>query len=629
MVVNNVSEIFIGLTWLNEFAESWDFRREFIVLGGSQHKLHGPPKTPKSRRVEEACTTTVPARSEVDLVARVIFGDLALYDGDWITRPAPMPGRLMVARTLVANQGSTVVVRVLNHTDKEVVLDEGTSICDLEEIPTMPALEEELGKKEEDPIQLLLQAVDSSVSDSEKTELAVLLQKYRHVFSQGPLDMGRTDVVQHEIDTGDSKPVRQALRPQPLAMLPMIDEQLDEMLQLKIISPSCSEWASNVVMVKKKDGSLRFCIDYRKLNEKTVKDVYPLPRIDSCLDALAGARWFSTFDLRAGYHQVGLHPRDAHKTTFITRRGSFQFDVLPFGLCNAPATFERLMDLVMSGLNYESLLVYLDDIIVFSETLEVHLVRLELVFFRLEAAGLKLKASKCHIMQQEVLFLGHVVTPQGIATDPDKIKLVTEWPTPRNLREVRSFVGLCSYYRRYVKDFARVAEPLHGLTRKNVRFQWTPACEAAFVKLKLCLTTAPVLALPTDDDQYLLDTDASDVGLGAVLSKLTDEGEKPVAYGSRLCSGAERNYNVTRRELLAVIFGLKTFRQYLLGRHFVIRTDHAALQWLKKTPSPIGQQARWVEQIEEFDYTIQHRPGAQHSNADAMSRRPPRSTNRY
>ena len=198
-----------------------------------------------------------------------------------------------------------------------------------------------------------------------------------------------------------------------------------------------------------------------------MKDVYPLPRIDSCLDALASARWFSTFDLRAGYHQVGLHPKDAHKTTFITRRGSFQFDVLPFGLCNAQATFERLMDLVMSGLNYESLLVYLDDIIVFSESLEVHLVRLELVFLRLGAAGLKLKASKCHIMQQKVLFLGHVVTPQGIATDPDKIQLVTEWPTPRNLKEVRSFVGLCSYYRRYVKDFARVAAPLHALTRKR------------------------------------------------------------------------------------------------------------------------------------------------------------------
>ena len=232
MVVNNVSEILLGLAWLNEFAESWDFRHEVIVLGGSQHKLHGPPRTLKSRRVEVAGTTTVPARSEVNLVARVIFGDLALYDSDWITRPAQMPGKLMVARTLVANQGSTVVVRVLNHTDKEVVLDVGTPICDSEEISTMPALEEELSEKEQDPIKLLLQAVDSSVSDPEKAELAVLLKKYRHVFSQGPLDMGRTDVVQHEIDMGDNKPVRQALRPQPLAMLPMMGDHITKLSQV-------------------------------------------------------------------------------------------------------------------------------------------------------------------------------------------------------------------------------------------------------------------------------------------------------------------------------------------------------------------------------------------------------------
>ena len=626
VVVDNVSEVLLGFDWLSEHVESWDLRREEIRVNGGTFPLCGPPRVCRTRRVKVARATTVPARSEVNLVARVIFGDLALYEGDWITNPTRMPGQLMVARTLVASDGSTVMIRLINCTDREVALEAGTPICDLEEVPAMPAMAEELDSVEEDPVQRLLNEVDKEVPAEVKSELATLLKKYRHVFSQGPLDMGRTDVVQHEIDTGDNKPVRQALRPQPLAMLPMIDEQLDEMLKLKIISPSYSEWASNVVMVKKKDGSLRFCIDYRKLNEKTVKDVYPLPRIDSCLDALAGARWFSTFDLRAGYHQVGLHPRDAHKTTFITRRGSFQFDVLPFGLCNAPATFERLMDLVMSGLNYESLLVYLDDIIVFSETLEVHLVRLELVFLRLEAAGLKLKASKCHIMRQKVLFLGHVVTPQGISTDPEKITLVTDWPPPRNLKEVRSFVGLCSYYRRYVKDFARVAEPLHALTRKNVRFEWSAACADAFDKLKICLTTAPILTLPTDEDQYLLDTDASDVGLGAVLSIVTKDGEKPVAYGSRLCNKPERNYNVTRRELLAVMFGLKTFRQYLLGRRFTIRTDHAALQWLKKTPTPIGQQARWVEQLEEFDYIIQHRPGTKHGNADAMSRRPQQAT---
>ena len=293
-------------------------------------------------------------------------------------------------------------------------------------------------------LKKVLEGIDDSVSEEERQRLEILLGKYKHIFSSGPMDMGKTDLVMHEIDTALNKPVRQALRPQPLSMVAEVDKQLKDMLQQKLIEPSRSEWSSNVVLVRKRDGTLRFCVDYRKLNEATVKDVYPLPRIDACLDTLAGGRWFSTFDLRAGYHQVMLHPRDAHKTTFITRRGCFQFRVLPFGLCNAPATFERLMDLVLSGLNYDILLVYLDDIIVFSNDLETHFQRLELLFNRLEAAGLKLKPSKCHLLQRKVLFLGHIITEQGSSTDPEKINMIDNWPTPKNLKEVRSFIGLCS-----------------------------------------------------------------------------------------------------------------------------------------------------------------------------------------
>ena len=211
---------------------------------------------------------------------------------------------------------------------------------------------------------------------------------------------------------------------------------------------------------------------------------------------------------------------------------------------------------------------------------------------------------------------------QGISTDINKINLVDKWPVPRNLKEFRSFICLCSYYREYVRDFARTAEPLHALTRKGRRYEWSEECPEAFEQLKRDLHETPTLALPTCRDNFILDTDASETGLGAVLSKMVDGEERPVAFASRLCSAAERNYNVTRRELSAVMFALKTFRQYLLGVKFTIRTDHAALQWLKKTPTPFGQQARWVEQLEEFDYVIQHRPGHQHGNADALSRRP-------
>jgi hypothetical protein len=272
-------------------------------------------------------------------------------------------------------------------------------------------------------------------------------------------------------------------------------------------------------MVKKKDGSLRFCVDYRQLNEKTVKDSYPLPRIDDCLDTLGGSVWFSTVDLRSGYHQVAMDQEDARKAAFVTRRGTFAFTVMPFGLCNAPATFQRLMDHAMVGLNFEVCLVYLDDIIVFSPDVETHLDRLEQLFVRLRQANLKLKPSKCHFLQSSVEFLGYFVSGNGISTDPHKVEVVQNWPTPTKLREVRSFLGLCSYYRRFVEGFSTLAEPLHALTRKHTPFHWDSKCQQSFDRLKACLSNSPVLALPRDDGKYILDTDASNHDIGQSCHK--------------------------------------------------------------------------------------------------------------
>ena len=398
--------------------------------------------------------------------------------------------------------------------------------------------------------------------------------------------------------------------------------QLEEWESQSKITPSQSEWASNIVIVKKKDGSLRFCVDYRQLNERTVKDSYPLPRIDDCLDCLGGANWFLTMDLRSGYHQVAMDERDKDKTTFVTRRGTYCFNVMPFGLCNAPATFQRLMDCTMRGLNYEVCLIYLDDIIVFSPDLASHLERLETVLARLQSACLKLKPNKCSFLQSSVDFLGYKVSGRGIETDDSKIEAVLRWPVPVKLRDVRSFLGLCGYYRRFVPNFSALAAPLHAMTKKNATFHWTAECQNAFDELKHKLSHAPVLALPRDDDTYVLDTDASDHGIGAVLSQVQNGEEKVIGYASRLYSTAERRYCVTRKELLAVVFFLKQFRQYLLGRPFTVRTDHAALQWLRKTPEPIGQQSRWLEVLEEFNFTVEHRPGKSHANADALSRCP-------
>src|SRR6267154_942659 len=320
------------------------------------------------------------------------------------------------------------------------------------------------------------------------------------------------------------------------------------------------------------------CVDYRGLNNLTRKDSYPLPRIADCLDALGKAKYFSTFDLRSGYFQIAMDEADRDKTSFLTRRGSYRFTAMPFGLCNAPASFQRLMDVVTVGLNYETCLVYLDDIILFSDTIEEHFARMRILLDRLRRANLKLKPSKCHLLQRRVNFLGHVISEGSIATDPEKIEQVRTWPRPRDVTEVRSFIGLASYYRRFIKDFGQIAAPLHALTGKHSRFCWTEACEVAFEELKSRLISSPILAMPTDSGEYRLDTDASNYAIGAVLSQVQNGEERVIAYASRTLSQPEKNYCVTRRELLAIVYFTKQFRSYLLGRDFRSEEHTSELQ---------------------------------------------------
>ena len=340
-----------------------------------------------------------------------------------------------------------------------------------------------------------------SVTESEKT-LRGILGDYADCFSSSDMNLERTDVVRHRIDTGSNRPVKQVLQRHPPANIAEIDRQVGEMLKQDLIEPSFSPWSSNVVIVKKKDGSLRFCIDYKKLNDVTVKDSYPLPRIADCLDSLSTGRYFSAFDLRSGYFQVMMEEEDRQKTSFVTRSGLYQFEVMPFGVTNGPATFQRLMDLTMSGLNYQICLVYLDDIILMSATVEEHLERLKLILDRLRSAGLKLKPSKCKLLQKTISFLGHVVSKNGVATDPEKVQAVADWPVPTNVTEVRSFLGLCSYYRRFVRDFACVAGPLHALTGKYAKFEWNEECDRSFLELKHRLVSSPILAMPQDEGEY-------------------------------------------------------------------------------------------------------------------------------
>ncbi len=475
-------------------------------------------------------------------------------------------------------------------------------------------------------LQSLYAESTRDLREAEQRDLAELLRAYSDVFSTGPTDLGRTNLVQHDIQTRPGPPVKQQPRRMAFEKQHSADEQIQQNLNVGLASPSNSCWSSPIVMVQKKDQTYRLCVDYRTLNERTIKDAYPLPRIQDTLDTLSTAKWFSTLDLASGYWQVELTPQARQAAAFCSRKGLFAWNVMPFGLCNAPATFQRLMDRVLAGMQWEICLVYLDDIIVLGKDVKEMLQRLAKVFERLRQANLKLKPAKCCLFHRRVVYLGHIVSEHGIATDPEKVRKIREWPQPTGVIEVRQFVGLASYYRRFVKDFASVAKPLHNLLRKHARFHWNSESQQAFDKLKEMLTTAPILGYPMDSGDLILDTDASNFGIGAVLSQLQQGEERVLAYGSRSLTPTEQNYCTTRRELLAVVEFTTHFRQYLLGRSFTVRTDHSSLQWLIRMREPEGQLARWLEKLGEYDFKVVHRPGRCHENADVLSRRPCRST---
>uniref|UniRef100_A0A8C6P9U8 ribonuclease H n=1 Tax=Nothobranchius furzeri TaxID=105023 RepID=A0A8C6P9U8_NOTFU len=389
-----------------------------------------------------------------------------------------------------------------------------------------------------------------------------------------------------------------------------------------VIEQSNSPWVAPVVLVGKKDGSPRFCMDFCRLNAVTKKDSYPLQRIDEALDHVCGSSRFSSLDLCSGYWQVELAPKARPKTTFTIGQGLWQFRVMPFGLCNAPATFERLMERVLVIVPRSRCVVYLDDLLVHGGDFDSALSHLSEVFSAIRRAGLRLNPAKCRLLTRETTFLGHVISAQGIVTDPAKVAAVRDWPTPSNVKELWSFLGLASYYRRFIKGFATTANPLHRLTDKDQPFGWSDACAVAFAQLKEALTRAPVLAYPDARQPFIVDTDTSNVGVGAALSQQDDAGERVVAYFSRALGRAQRNYCVTRRELLAVVLAVRHFRPYLHGCRFLQRNNHASLTWLLNFKHSEGQVARWLEVLQGYDFEIQHRAGRQHGNADALSRRP-------
>ena len=346
-------------------------------------------------------------------------------------------------------------------------------------------------------------------TEKEKQMLADVLRQHESAFAKSPTDLGRCSVLKHRIDTAGAMPIRQPMRRTPQGFEHEEEKHLKEQLEAGVIRPSNSPWSSPIVLVRKKDGGVRWCIDYRRLNDVTVKDAYPLPRIDSCLDQLSSAKIFSTLDLQAGYWQLELDESSKARTAFISKYGLYEYNTLPFGLCGAPNTFQRCMEIILRPLQWDFILIYLDDIIILGSNFEEHLSRLQEVLCRISGAGLKLKAVKCELFRNKVLFLGHEVSQDGIQTNPKLIDSVRNWKEPTSVKGIQQFVGLCNYYRQFICDFSERAAPLTRLTRKGIPFVWDDKCKFAFQDLKQALCDSPVLAYPRNTSSgYILDTDA-------------------------------------------------------------------------------------------------------------------------
>ncbi|KAL0161382.1 hypothetical protein M9458_045107, partial [Cirrhinus mrigala] len=547
-----------------------------------------------------------------------------------------LPAGLLASPALVPVSRGTVYIPVVNVGMIDVVLYPNTLLGTLHgvyvvslppgvtEVKEVVATVGSQGCVVGPSLQDQIESVDlSALGMEEQGKVRTLLQHYQSVFSAHDNDLGCTNLISHDIPLTDDVPVRQRYRRLPPSEYDVVKTHINQLLEAQIIRESCSPYASPIVLVKKKDGSLRMCVDYRQLNSKTRKDAFPLPRIEETLDALTGARWFSTLDLASGYNQVPVTEGDKAKTAFCTPFGLFEWNRMPFGLCNAPSTFQRLMERLFGDQRHQSLLLYLDDIVVFSCSVTQHLERLEVVLGRLKREGLKAKLEKCAFFKQQVKYLGHVVSSQGVATDPSKVEVVAKWGRPVNVTELRSFLGFASYYRRFVEGFAKLAAPLHKLVAEFVggRYKksagpsfasaWTEHCQNSFDTLKEKLTTSPILAYADFSLPFILEVDASHRGLGAVLSQEQEGKVRPIAFASRSLRPTERNpvnYSSMKLEFLALKWAMtEKFREYLLGHRCVVFTDNNPLSHLESAKLGATEQ-RWAAQVAVFDFEIRYRP---------------------
>ena len=496
------------------------------------------------------------------------------------------------------------------------------------EIPLMNSII--ISNEEDEEFVTTVEETIKLVPEEIKPEFEKLLNKYRNCMATSLSQLTTADLEPHSIITITEKPIK--LKPYKLSkeQSDVLRNEIISLLEKGLIIPSHSPWSFPVLLVRKKNGKWRLCIDYRKLNDITIKDSYALPFIDELISSVRGAKIFSALDLYSGYHQIPMNPNDIEKTSFTTKFGNYNFKVMPFGLTNAPATFQREMNRILLPLIGNCLFVYIDDIVVYSKSVEEHLEHLKQVFEIFSKYNLSLNLQKCKFFQKSVEVLGHVLTPDGLKTMPSKVQSIALWEPPRDVGELRSFLGLASYYRKFIQNFSMRAEPLFKLLKKNQEYIWTPDCNDAFEDIRQYLLSDPILIYPDFEKEFIVRTDASTQGIGAVLLQVEeDKLEHPICCISRTLSPPEKNYSVTDLEGLAINFAIQKFRQYLISskQPTIFITDHKPLIGFYKNTIPSkSRHMRWIEEFNKYKIELKYEKGKKNVFADALSRLPSKNS---
>lgn len=543
-----------------------------------------------------------------------------LLGGDWHVKSGV--GTFMKDQRLVF--GDKVVYiddEIVSKESEEIDADEAL-MCGIVEPGEEEEFFEDFFETDKDKIQegeLIIGEADEKCEET-KRKFKRLLEQFSDVFATSLEDLGNPcPLEEHKINTINETPIFQYPYRKSPKENDLIKEEVDKMLKANIIRPSNSPWSAPALMIPKKDGSLRFCVDYRLLNQITVQDPFPVPRTEDIFDRLAQSKYFSTLDLKAGYWQFPVHRDSIAKTAFSTNDGHYEFLRLPFGLRNAPAQLSRVMRQIFSGVKFVE--VYFDDMTIHSNSIEEHFDHIKFVFSKLREYNLKINASKGEWFKKSVKVLGHIISEKTIKMDPEKIRAIEDFKVPSCVADIQRFLGLTGHYRRFVRDFSHIAAPIYTLLKKDSKWKWTEDCHSSFEELKKRLTSYPILRQPDFSKPFILYTDASGIAIGAILCQVDDDGnEYVVAYASRKLKGAELNYGITEKECLAVIWAIKHFRVYLFGKKFKVVTDHSALQWLMKIKEPIGKLARWSIFLQTYEFDIVYRQGKKHQNVDALSR---------